>query len=157
MKKFALSSIVVMLLGTVANTSFSAEVWYDINLIGTRTISVAFEQPVQEAYVHITGMRDGRCIPPNSNVRVMRKEQASETTNNYNVSANASRGGVGVQGSVGGSTSYRTPQVYKYSFTDHSLSQVHYNVIYVRNGQPYSVKGWSPSHNHCTYHVPVVS
>lgn len=154
MKKLALLSIVVALLGTTVSSGFAAEVWYEVNIFGTRTISVEFVQPVDEAYVHITGVRDGKCTPPHSNVRVMRRDEAKNTSNNYNVSANAGRGGVGVGASMGGNTSYSTPQVYKYSFTDHSLSQVHYNVMYVRNGKHYSVKDWSPTPNHCTYYVP---
>lgn len=154
MKKLALLSILTALLGATASSSFAAEVWYEVDWMGNRTISVEFVQPVEEAYVHITGIRNGKCTPPNSNVRVMRRDEAKTTSNNYNVSANAGRGGVGVGASMGGNTSYSTPQVYRYSFHDLSLSQVHYNVMYVRNGKSYSVKGWSPTPNHCTYYVP---
>lgn len=150
---------VKMLVGAMAalfaNSIFAANTYYELNRwTGNRSIYVAFEQPVERAYVHITGMKDGRCTPPRSNVRMMQYIPPQEIVNNPNLAINLGVKGVGLNVEFGGrSSSYRTPQYfYKYEFFDPFLSQVNYKIFYVRNGQHHELPGgWAPSPNHCAY------
>lgn len=146
--------LAALALGVLTNSSLAAEVWYDRNpYTGWRGIYVSFEQPVEQVYVHITGMKYGRCLQPNSNVRVMRRISEEEVSSNHQLALNLGyKGMIGIGGEMGGSRSYRTPKYfYKYDFIDPLLSQVHYKIIYVRNGQHTDLTGWSPTQNHCTY------
>jgi hypothetical protein len=123
---------------------------------GNRTVSVWFDQPVENVSVHITGTRPGTgCIKPKSMVYVMNFLPASEVVKNNEIAGKiAAAYGKVINGEISAKTqssaSSKTPAVYSYNFTG-LVTNLHYNVVYTRGGKQFAL-GWRPDNGGgCTY------
>jgi hypothetical protein len=154
-KKMIVSGILLFASASV----MAATSYYAVNM-GTRTVSAAFEQPIDGVVVYMAGVKNGVCTPPKALVGTMNFVSGTSITNEILGGLNI---GIGKQYSVAASakqnTSSTTPAVYQYKFTDTSLTQFHYNVVYFRGATKASVKqvdgGWYPDNGGgCTYPIP---
>lgn len=149
MKKIALMLAIATTL--LSNTATAAWDWYTRNG-ATRTIYVAFEQPVESVSVHIAGVDFGKCTAPHSRVNTMQFVPATSVENSAELKGEIGTKGLSATASIASRATSQTPALYKFSFSS-LMSNVHYNIVYVRNGQEHSL-GWRPNSNGgCTYNV----
>jgi hypothetical protein len=152
MKKFLTISIA---LSSFAITNlYSASDFYDQS---SRKISVKFEEPVDSVAVHIVGTNGKNCVKPKSIVKTMNFIPASSVQKDTTLS-----GGLGLKKNGASATisatssktaSYQTPAVYSYNYTG-LISNLHYNIVYTKNGKQTAL-GWRPDNGGgCTYPLP---
>lgn len=128
---------------------------------GSRTISVVFDAPVQQAKVFLSGYNlAGKCARDMSVMKLV----PSKTHNHSNTvgaqagvgaSAKALSGNIGVSGSSTHGVQYSEPQKYEFNYNG-LLRKLHYTIVYRRDGKDYEVKGgWSGHDFPCNYQVPL--
>ncbi len=137
----------------LATSAFSAQQWYSSSW-GDRTINVTFEQPVQAVSVYLAGTRNGRCIPANSQVYSMNFVSNSTVQRNDKLSGELDARGIKASASSQWSATRQNPAVFTKTYSDWGVRNLHYNIVYTRNGKRYQL-GWQPDNGGgCTYRPP---
>lgn len=127
----------------------------------SRTISVVFEQPVEQVKVFLSGYNLlGQC----SRDMAVMKFVPSKTYNRSNavngqlgmgVSGEAANANISLGGSRTNSVSYSEPQKYEFNYNG-LMRELHYTIVYRRDGKEYEVDGgWSGKDFPCNYQVPL--
>lgn len=116
-----------------------------------------FEQDVSSVAVHYVGVKSGNCTPQYANVKVMEffSDSTVKTDSSLIAALSLTKNKQTGQFSASTSNSATTAllAVFKYSFIDFLLSNLHYNIVYMRSGKFYSL-GWRPdSEGDCTYTI----
>lgn len=167
MRKFVLTVWVVVLGATATVPAMAADdasfvTGYENSWRGFRTFSIQFDRSVHSAWLHVTGVQNGRCARPHSYVYQMNYAEPSKETNTSGSSfgVSAGKGNVGLNAGYNNQTTVaqEKPARFEFGLWRLGLRQVKYNIVFVRNGVTRST-GWFPhnvyNNGGCVYDVGV--